>query len=761
MTQISSFTGEFTDASREAAFQEERLPESRRHARLLFLLSAILNGLFLLSDWRFAGTPHFWIAVPARIAVVLWSLYCLSLTGRMTSFRRVERICCAWQLVTAIGVAFLVSSRSDIAIFVLVMLPLVFYLVVPTSFRGNVGGGLGCGALLLLGYMAPAPLSATMPGMVMAVLVLHCGMWMAIARNNRLQRTEWTSGRLAREAQAALADSRDTLERMFMAVPVPLLVTRKDGRVVRQNRAAAEAYAAGGDAVLNNVDAAYVDSDARERFFDRLTRGETIEGFECQIQRGDGETRSVLMSARSVSIEGEACVMTSVIDITGRKEDERRLHRLAMSDSLTGLANRAHFMAELTRATQRPAEKSRRFAVLLIDLDEFKRVNDTAGHDAGDALLCAVAQRLGEVVGPNDLAARMGGDEFALLLGAAPDDGALARTLAHISDLLHAPLHHHGRSIESRASIGVAISPDHGDDATTLMKHADIALYDAKNNGRGRATLFSEALLDHWNREAAMLDRARRVVAHEGPRPWYQPKVAMADGALVGFEALFRCPMADGSVVMPADIAVAFEHAELGPAITRLMVRGIIDDCRAWAEMGLAFGHVAVNVSGADLLDDGFPGWLVDQMRGAGLPPACLELEVTESVFLGRDVDRVGRALHRLSEAGFTIALDDFGTGYASLSHLKQFPIDVIKIDRQFVRDLHTDPDDAAIVRAVLTLAYSLGVRTVAEGVETMEQLDYLRAGGCHVGQGYHFGHAVPADAAKALLRCHETATHA
>jgi EAL domain-containing protein (putative c-di-GMP-specific phosphodiesterase class I) len=250
-----------------------------------------------------------------------------------------------------------------------------------------------------------------------------------------------------------------------------------------------------------------------------------------------------------------------------------------------------------------------------------------------------------------------------------------------------------------------------------------------------------------------MLDQARHVVTQEKPCPWYQPKVALDTGRIVGFEALFRCPVEDGSVIMPGDIAAAFEHPELGPAITRQMIEGLLADCARWRRGGLDFGHVAVNVSGADLNDEGFADWLLDRLTCAGLSPSMMELEVTESVFLGRNADRVARALHRFSDAGFTIALDDFGTGYASLSHLKQFPIDVIKIDQQFVRDLHTDPEDAAIVRTVLNLAYSLGIRTVAEGVETAMQRDYLRAGGCHVGQGYHFGAAVPAAQAEAALR--------
>jgi EAL domain-containing protein (putative c-di-GMP-specific phosphodiesterase class I) len=303
-------------------------------------------------------------------------------------------------------------------------------------------------------------------------------------------------------------------------------------------------------------------------------------------------------------------------------------------------------------------------------------------------------------------------------------------------------------------TIGVSVYPLHGRSRDELFKVAEIALHMAKCAGRGRAMVFEPQMRADLQRRSSMIELGRRAVEDDRIVPYYQPKVDFASGAVTGFEALLRWRNLRGVVQAPATIAAAFEDIDVAAAITDRMVQLALADMRHWLDRGLDFGHVAVNAAAPDFRSDDFAERILARLGQAGVPPSSFQLEVTETVFLGRGAEYVERALKLLSSEGVSIALDDFGTGYASLRHLKQFPVDVIKIDQSFVQKLNVDADDAAIVDAVIKLGKSLGISTVAEGVETLGQARHLVQAGCDFGQGHLFSKAVPAKKVPALLAC-------
>jgi EAL domain-containing protein (putative c-di-GMP-specific phosphodiesterase class I) len=299
-------------------------------------------------------------------------------------------------------------------------------------------------------------------------------------------------------------------------------------------------------------------------------------------------------------------------------------------------------------------------------------------------------------------------------------------------------------------SIGASVSPQHGTTRTELLKHADIALYAAKAAGRGNLKIFEPRMRADAERRVAMLGLARDALRNDGIVPYYQPKVDLRSGRLQGFEALLRWKHPRTGVQAADSIAAAFQDGELAAEISDRMIERVIADLQIWTDGGLAFEHVAINAAAAEFKNASFAERLLERLHHAGLPTSILQLEVTETVFLGRGAEHVQEALKTLSTSGVAIALDDFGTGYASLSHLKDFPVDIIKIDQSFISKLETDEHDSAIVRAVIRLGRSLGIKIVAEGIETPMQAEFLRRNRCHVGQGYLFGPAEPASVAQA-----------
>lgn len=432
---------------------------------------------------------------------------------------------------------------------------------------------------------------------------------------------------------------------------------------------------------------------------------------------------------------------------------EQKIRWTAEHDTLTGLPNRMLFNRRLEGVIDAALQKLSRVGLLILDVDQFKEINDLMGHDAGDALLRNFAQKLLLSLPETATIARIGGDEFAVLL---PDVTSIDEITGHcerIFETLKEPLRFAGRNVDCRTSIGAAVYPDHGQRSSELMKHADLALYSVKTSGRGRMMVFEPSMHDEMRHRVSMLNRARSIIEENAIIPYYQPKVSLQTGKIVGFEALLRWKDGQGRIFTPATISAAFEELDLAEAMGEAVFDRVLQDMMQWRGLGLNFGHVAINAAPAELRRNILAERIIERLKSTGIPPRELQLEVTEGVFLGRGAEHAERAIRELHEYGINIALDDFGTGFASLSHLRQFPVDTLKIDRSFVSDVAYLSGDAAIVSAIVNLGRNLGMKVVAEGVETPAQAAVLHAQGCEYGQGYLFCKPLPPEEVPDVLR--------
>lgn len=424
-----------------------------------------------------------------------------------------------------------------------------------------------------------------------------------------------------------------------------------------------------------------------------------------------------------------------------------RLHWAAHHDSLTGLPNRLLFQERLDAALATAAIRRRyRVGVALLDLDHFKQVNDAYGHDAGDALLRHVAAILAGFARSGETAARLGGDEFILVLPDCRRGAALSRRMDDLMERLRQPYWFNGHRVDGRASIGMACSPGQGRDAGTLLKHADMAMYQAKADGRGLASMYRRELGADAARRTGIGNAVRSAIHSGDILPYYQPLYDLVTGAIVGCEALVRYRDHSGKIHPPRVIDDVFEDPELGAGIGACMIGHAICDMRRWLDAGIDFGSVSINASAVELRRADYAPGVLAALADADIAASRLCVEVVESVFVGRGSERIEKTLRALSAGGIAVALDDFGTGFASLSHLKNYPVDIIKIDRSFIANLKENKVDVAIVTAVIKLAARLGMTIIAEGVETAQQADILRAIGCTLVQGFHFARPMPAD---------------
>ena len=495
---------------------------------------------------------------------------------------------------------------------------------------------------------------------------------------------------------------------------------------------------------------------------------------EHRVIQPDGTVRrvhqQVVVTARDAA--GRARVLAGAVhDITRRKEAEEQIWRLAHYDTLTGLPNRLLFVDRLNKAMAHAKRHAKRVAVMFIDLDHFKRVNDTLGHAAGDELLRVVGARLEQSIRasdsvshePGDAAdnpaqgiARLGGDEFSLMLGhvdTAADAAVIAQRLVAV---LAAPVIVQCTELYVSASVGIAMYPDDGAEIDTLLMNADTAMYRAKEEGRGNFQFYDHSMNARALERLVMEGMLRKALERAEFVLHYQPRISLASGRIVGAEALIRWQHPERGLVSPQEFIPLAEQAGLIIPVGEWAIDAACRQNAAWRAAGLGFGPVAVNLASTHLRVRTLPDLVARALNEHSLPPTCLEIEVTESMLMA-DPELCVETARQLNSLGVSISIDDFGTGYSSLSYLKRLPITALKIDQSFVRDLAVDPDDSAIITAIIAMAQTLKLKVVAEGVETEAQRSFLQARGCDEFQGYLASRAVEPAAFARLLEAQQS----
>jgi diguanylate cyclase (GGDEF)-like protein/PAS domain S-box-containing protein len=564
------------------------------------------------------------------------------------------------------------------------------------------------------------------------------------------------------EAKRDQLEALARFEATFEGALTGMMLIDLDGRIAESNPAMQEmlGYSAtelAGRRVSEFVHPGDVEQ-ARASYLEMVESDEATMRLDHRFVRRDGQ---VLWANASVAVlndrdDHKSFAIAMVQDVTQRKEAEDALlaqaelnEYQALHDSLTGLANRTLFRDRIDMALKASKRADTRAAVLLLDLDRFKEINDSLGHAAGDALLVEIAERLSNVLRASDTVARLGGDEFGVLLPdpAVPED--ILRAVERVREAIERPITVQELPLAVEASIGIAIYPDDGEDVETLLQRADVAMYHAKEESAGWAFARDTA----GRRDPARLTlvgELRRALEERELQLYYQPKATLANGEVNAVEALIRWNHPVRGLVPPADFIPLAQQTGIIKPLTLYVLDEALRQCREWLDDGLRLS-IAVNLSTRNLLDVEFPIQIQGLLDRWQVEPALLELEITESTMLADPV-RTKLILERLSAMGVRLSIDDFGTGYSSLAYLKRLPVDEIKIDRSFVMNMDQDEDDATIVRSTIDLGRNLGLEVVAEGVETEAIWDQLDNLGCTVAQGYYLSRPVPAEDLRAWV---------
>ncbi len=594
--------------------------------------------------------------------------------------------------------------------------------------------------------MGSEALLAVACALASAALVALALLW---ARERRARRNLEARDDTLHARERELREATQRFHAVFEQAPIGMALLAPDGRCLRVNRTFAQMLGRAEHELAGQSIGALTDPNDRERVHDTMRHALGGSGtpyrIDQRLMHADGRPVWVAHSGSVVrdSVGEPLYFVSQLEDVTERRARGELIAHQAIHDPLTGLPNRLLFVDRLRRALA-SADDANRVAVLFLDLDQFKLINDGLGHPAGDRLLVALADRLRAAIRPSDTVARFGGDEFTVLCTGVPDEHVAYELAQRISQAVAKPIALAEGEVFVTASVGIALSGGELETPETLLRNADAAMYRAKDRGRARAELFQTDALDSAVRHLRTGNELHRALERGELRLHYQPIVSLEDGRVSGFEALLRWDHPTRGLVMPDDFVALAEETGLVVPIGSWALEEACRQAAAWHVAGAPLS-ISVNLSPRQLAE---PTLLEDVSRvlhATGIDPGALWLEITENTLM-RDAESAVRTLTALRSLGVHLAVDDFGTGYSSMSYLKRFPVQALKVDRTFVDGIGREPEDTAICTAVVSLAHALGLRAVAEGVETPEQLAELRTLGCELAQGFLFGKPAPAE---------------
>jgi diguanylate cyclase (GGDEF)-like protein/PAS domain S-box-containing protein len=559
-----------------------------------------------------------------------------------------------------------------------------------------------------------------------------------------------------KRVESAIRQSEKRYRLLFERNLAGVFRTTLAGRVLECNQAAASmfGYDSPEEVLALPVANLYDTASDTEAFLTKLKSEKSVTNHEMRFRRKNGDSAWAMLNVSLIDDgSGIANIIDgTLIDITQRKVAEERVQSLAYHDPLTGLPNRTLLRDRLSKALSTARRQNHKVALLFLDLDRFKKVNDSLGHSVGDLLLQDIAGRLKSVARDQDTIARLGGDEFLIVLTNIKDIPGAVVAAERFMDAMTAEFVLQGHSLNMSCSLGISIFPEHGADSETLIKNADAAMYSAKEGGRNNFQFFTAEMNAEAVKRLTLENGLRLSLDKKELFLVYQPQMDIATGKITGLEALLRWQHPELGLVPPDQFIGIAENTGMILPIGEWVLRTACSQARKWKDEGLLAVTMAVNVSAIQFRQEGFCQLIRRMLNETGLAPQYLELELTESLLLSSG-DVTFAVLKELKNLGLKLAIDDFGTGYSSLSYLKQFPVSKLKIDRSFVRDVATDPDDAAITTAIISMAKSLNLKVIAEGVENEAQMSFLRARQCDEIQGYYFSKPLLAEEVVDKLR--------